>query len=42
MGLYVCAVLSRAVEWGPADKRGDEYIGREGPEVAQEVGELSR
>jgi hypothetical protein len=42
VGLYACAVLSRAVEWGLVDKRGDEYIGREGPEVAQEVGGLSR
>ena len=42
MGLYACAVLSRAVEWGLVDKRGDVYIGREGPEVAQEVGGLSR
>ena len=42
MGLYACAVLSRAVEWGLVDKRGDVYIGREGPEVVREVGGLFR
>jgi len=37
-----CGVSTRAAlapEWGLIDQRGD-YFGREGPEVAQEVGRL--
>ena len=41
VGLYACAVLSRAVEWGLVDKRSDVYIGLEGPEVVREVSGLS-
>jgi hypothetical protein len=40
--LHACVVLSRAVEWGLADKRSDVYIGLEGPEVVREVSGLSR